>query len=190
MSSKEDHRRTRNIIQSFEAQSLKKRRWEFKLADGLTSFFGSILFVIINVIYITMMLLVNTGQIPSIQIFDPFPFVFLATTLTVEAIILMIIILMSQIRQNQTSTLRSELQLQVSLITEKELTKVLKLLRMILRKHGVEIKNDIELEEMIGEIDASYIERQLEHDILPEKKTIADKIVEPLTKMEETFNRK
>lgn len=176
MSFKDEHKRTRRIIRSFESQALKRRRWEFKLADTLTSFFGSIPFVLINAFYITAMLLINTGQIPSIAIFDPFPFVFLATTLTIEAIFLMIIILMSQIRQNQTSTLRSELQLQVSLISEKELTKVLKLIRMVLRKQGVEIKNDMELEAMIDEIDASYIERQLEHDILPENRSLVEKI--------------
>ena len=93
----------------------------------------------------------------------------------------MIIVLMSQIRQNQTSTLRSELQLQVSLITEKELTKVLKLIRLILRKQGVEVKNDLELEEMIDEIDASYIERKLEQEIAPEKTNIVEKLSENLT---------
>lgn len=181
MSFKEEHRRTRNIIKSFESQALKRRRWEFKLADNLTSFFGSIYFVAINAVYITTMLVINTGQISSVAIFDPYPFVFLATTLTIEAIFLMIIVLMSQIRQNQTSTLRSELQLQVSLISEKELTKVLKLIRMVLRKQGVEIKNDLELEAMIDEIDASYIERQLEHDIIPENKSVGEKIKEKIS---------
>lgn len=111
----------------------------------------------------------------------PGDYVLLASILTVEAIFLMIIILMSQIRQNQTSTLRSELQLQVSLITEKELTKVLKLMRMVLRKQGVEVKNDLELEEMIDEMDASYIERQLEEEIMPSKETIVKKIAEQVT---------
>ena len=119
MSFKEEHRRTRKIIQSFEAQSLKKRKWDFKLADTLTSFFGSFIFLFLNIIIIIAWL-----------IYFPNRHLALASFLTIESILLMIIILMSQIRQNQTSTLRSELQLQVSLITEKELTKVLKLMRM------------------------------------------------------------
>lgn len=181
-----NHTRTRDIIQSFEAKALRRRRWQFKLADTLTLFFGSIPFLLLNIIYVASMLLINTGSIPSMAVFDPFPFVFLATTLTIEAISLMIIVLMSQIRQNQTSTLRSELQLQVSLITEKELTKVLKLIRLILRKQGVEVKNDMELEEMIDEIDASYIERKLEEEITPEKPNLVEQLGGklPLTKTE------
>lgn len=175
MSFKEEHRRTRNIIQSFEAQSLKRRNWDFKLADTLTSFFGSFAFVLLNLLF----------MIAAWFILWPGDYVLLASILTVEAIFLMIIILMSQIRQNQTSTLRSELQLQVSLITEKELTKVLKLMRMILRKQGVEIKNDLELEQMIDEMDASYIERQLEQEILPKKETFTEKLVEPFKKIKE-----
>src|SRR5512139_4058350 len=116
MSFKEEHRRTRNIIQSFEAQSLKKRRWEFRLADALTSFFGSFIFVLVNLIFMIL----------AWFVIWPGDYVLLASILSVESIFLMVIILMSQIRQNQTSTLRSELQLQVSLITEKELTKTLK----------------------------------------------------------------
>lgn len=171
MSFKEEHRRTRTIIRSFEAQALKKRGWEFRLADSLTSFFGSFIFILLNFIF----------MIAAWFVIWPGDYVLLASILTVEAIFLMIIILMSQIRQNQTSTLRSELQLQVSLITEKELTKVLKLMRMVLRKQGVEVKNDLELEEMIDEMDASYIERQLEEEIMPSKETIVKKIAEQVT---------
>lgn len=177
-----EHSRTRNIIESFEAKALKKRRWQFKFADSVTSFFGSIPFLSLNIVYIAIMLVINTGNFPGINIFDPFPFVFLATTLTIEALVLMIIVLMSQIRQNQTATLRSELELQIGLITEKELTKLLKLVRLMLRKQGVKVINDVELEEMIGEIDASYIARKLEEEILPNEPNIVEKIEEKLEK--------
>jgi len=169
MATSNNNHTPKRIIQSFEAKSLKRRHWEFKLADTLTSFLGSIIFLLINITFVTLWFALKIGD-----------HVLLASILSIESIFLMIIVLMSQIRQNQTSTLRSELQLQVSLITEKELTKVLKLMRLILRKQGVEVKNDMELEEMIDEIDASYIERKLEEEIVPKPKNIVEKIGETL----------
>lgn len=169
MSINENHHSPRRIIQSFEAKALKRRHWEFKLADALTSFLGGIIFLSMHVSLVAAWFLFDLGD-----------HVLLASILGIESIFLMIIVLMSQIRQNQTSTLRSELQLQVSLITEKELTKVLKLMRLILRKQGVEVKNDMELEEMIDEIDASYIERKLEDEIIPKPKNIVEKLGENL----------
>lgn len=170
MSANENHHTTpRRIIQSFEAKALRRRHWGFKLADTLTSLLGSIVFLSANIIFVVVWFSFKIGD-----------HVLLASILTIESIFLMIIVLMSQIRQNQTTTLRSELQLQVSLITEKELTKVLKLMRLILRKQGVGIENDMELEEMIGEIDASYIERKLEEEIAPKTANVIEKLSEKL----------
>jgi len=176
--------RTRQIIQSFEAKALKRRRWDYRLADNLTFIFGSISFLFLNAAFATVWILINEGVIGELSAFDPYPFVMLTTILSLEAIFLTIAVLISQIRQNQTTTLRSELQLQVSLITEKELTKLLKLVRMVLRKQGVDVANDTELEEMIGDIDASYIERKLEEEIIPSKPSLTEKLVEPFTKIE------
>ncbi|MEK7498099.1 MAG: DUF1003 domain-containing protein [Patescibacteria group bacterium] len=160
----------RRIIQSFEGKSLKKRSFILRIADSLTGFFGTMFFLIFNLVLFFGWILINTGKIDRITAIDPFPFPLLTTIVSLEAIFLTIIVLMSQNRQNQTSTIRDELQLQVILIAEKEITKILKLVRLILRKQGVEIKNDIELEAMIDEIDASYIERKLEEEIVPNTK--------------------
>ena len=168
------------IIKSFEAKALKKRSFLIRIADTFTSFFGTIFFLVLNVILFIAWALINTNKIDGIQAFDKFPFPLLTTIVSLQAILLTIIVLMSQNRQNQTSTLRDELQLQVMLIAEKEITKVLKLTRMVLRKHGVDVKNDAELEEMIENIDESYIEKKLEQEINPLKPNIIEKIEENL----------
>ena len=80
---------------------------------------------------------------------------------------------MSQNRQSQIGTLRDELQLQVELITEKEISKVLQLLKKILKEHGVEY-TDIELEEMLKEVDTSYIERKLEAQLTGKHKSVPE----------------
>jgi uncharacterized membrane protein len=157
-------RRTHQIIQSFQAKALRRRSMSAKFADWLTSGFGSIGFLILNLVFFTSWVLINLGKIPGIPVFDPYPFILLITAVSLEAILLTVIVLMSQNRQSQIATLRDELQLQVELITEKEISKVLKLLKKVLEKHDIKI-SDSELEEMLQEVDASYIERELEQQL-------------------------
>jgi uncharacterized membrane protein len=164
------HHRSKLIIQSFEARELKKRPLIVKMADFLTSYFGTVSFLVVNVLVYALWIYINAGKIPGFPVIDPFPYSFMNSFVSVEAIILSVIVLMSQNRQNQRDTLRNELGLQVELISEKENTKILKLLKKIL-ENKEKYSQDPELEEMIKEIDASYIERKLEEQLeSPEKR--------------------
>jgi len=156
--------RTRQIIRSFQAKAQRRRSPTNKLADWFTSYFGSIGFLLLNLIFFFIWILVNLGVVPGIPVFDPYPYVLLITLVSLEAIVLSVIVLMSQNRQSQVATLRDELQLQVELITEKELSKALQLLTKILAKKGVKL-SDSELEEMLQAVDTSYIERKLEEQL-------------------------
>lgn len=147
-------------IESFEAKTQRRRPLTIKIADSLNNFFGSIGFLIINIAVFTVWITINTGLFPLIPIFDPFPFVLLTTGVSLEAIILTTIVLMSQNRQSYINTLRDELQLQLMLIDEKEATKTLYLLQQLLKKHGVKI-NDAELRHMLEETNTQYIENRL-----------------------------
>lgn len=153
-------KRSRHIIRSFEAQELKKRSFIIKVVDALTTSFGTIAFLLGNIVIYGFWILANTGRIPGIPIIDPYPYSFMNSFVSIEAIFLSIIVLMSQNRENQRDTLRSELGLQVELISEKEITKILDLLREILENQKNH-KHDPELEEMTEELDAGYIERKL-----------------------------
>jgi len=153
-------KRSRHIIRSFEAQELKKRPFIVKVVDALTTSFGTIAFLLGNIVIYGFWILANTGRIPGIPIIDPYPYSFMNSFVSIEAIFLSIIVLMSQNRENQRDTLRSELGLQVELISEKEITKILDLLREILENQKNH-RHDPELEEMTEELDAGYIERKL-----------------------------
>ncbi|MFC1710124.1 DUF1003 domain-containing protein [Patescibacteria group bacterium] len=183
--SKHPSHRTRQIIKSFEAKALKKRSPTAKFADKLTAFFGSFWFLALNLFLFLFWILANQGMIKGVPIFDPFPYVLLITIVSLEAIILTVVVLMSQNRQSQISTLRDELQLQVELITEKELSKALHLLRKILEKHNIKYSDD-ELEEMLETVDTSYIERKLEEQLNPKTKNMPKKVVE---KVEKTISK-
>ena len=83
---------TRELVKSFEAKALKKRSLVVRIADQLTSTFGSIAFLLFNILLFAAWMLINLGKVPGISPFDPFPFVLLTTTVSLEAIILSIIV--------------------------------------------------------------------------------------------------
>jgi len=188
MPNKNHRKRSRQIIKSFKAESLKNRSFAIKIADALTTKFGTLGFLIINLALFVAWMLINNGKIPSIPVFDPYPYVLLITTVSLEAIILAIVVLISQNREGYINTMRDELQLHVNLLTEREITKVLVLLRELLKKNDIKI-SDAELDEMLKDIDTSHIERQLKKQIEGEPTTFAEKITEPLVKAGEKMGK-
>jgi uncharacterized membrane protein len=172
----EIHHKGKRIIRSFEAEALRKRPLVVKLADFFASYFGTIGFLVLNVVLYSLWILINEGKIPGIPVFDPYPYSFMNSFVSIEAIILTVIVLMSQNRENQRDVLRNELGLQVELISEKEITKILQLLKQILNEQQ-KLKTDPELTEMTEEMDTSYIERKLE-DQLNKSENIKD-IIKP-----------
>lgn len=177
------HHKSHQIIRSFEAQALKRRPFLAKVADFLTSYFGTFTFLAVNAVVYAVWIFGNTGKIPGFPIIDPYPYSFMNSFVSIEAIILSVIVLISQNRENQRDILRNELGLQVQLISEKELTKILRLLKVIMEEKG-RARDDHELEEMTKEIDASYIERKLEAQLeKPESivKEVGEKIQEGIS---------
>lgn len=171
-----------NIVESFEAKELRKRPLAIKLADTFTSRFGGLGFLALNLLFFGAWIYINLGRVPQIVPFDPFPFILLTMIVSLEAIFLSIIVLMSQNRQSYISSLREEIDMQVNLIAEREITKSLKLLKEI--KEGLlkNQKRDEELEEMIKKVNTSYIERQL-------AKQLSEKPVPFIKRVTSTFSR-
>lgn len=166
------HKTTRQIIRSFEAKAMKKRPWAVRIADRLTSSFGSMSFLFGNVAFFAGWVVINQGYFrPAIEPFDPFPYILLTMVVSLEAIMLTVIVLMSQNRQGYISSVRDELILQTNLIAERELTKALQLLA------GVKGAHDSELEAMLKTTDISYIERKLEEQLQPPPPKTLQKIV-------------
>lgn len=168
------------IIQSFEAKELKKRSWSVRLADDLTSTFGSFSFLTINVAFFIFWILANTGNISGLSVFDQFPFPLMTTIVSLEAIILTLIVLMSQNRQSFISNLREEIDMQVNLMSEQEITKILQILVKIAEKQGIKL-NDKDLTEMLKGIEVSYIERKLEEQLADRPKPIIQQVVDKVT---------
>lgn len=153
------------VVQSFEAKELKKRPFIVKIADRLTNFFGSITFLILNLVFFISWILFNTH--------DQFPYPMLTTIVSLEAIFLTIVVLISQQKQSHIATIREELDMQVNKYSEREITKILNLLKLIATKQGIKL-DDKELDEMLNELQLSYIEKKLEEQLNENKKPIID----------------
>jgi len=156
----------KRIFRSIKAKADAKRTITEKMADWMTSSFGSFNFLLLNVFVFIAWVLINTNQIETISPFDPFPFSLLTTIVSLEAIILAIFVLISQNRNSKVDDLREETHLQVNLIAEKEITKVMKMMAIVLERQGVDLSQDPELKKLLKPVSEEEIERRLEKEIL------------------------
>ena len=136
-------------IAGLEHDSEDQRTLVDRLADAIGSFSGSFLFVTIHVIWFALWFLINTGVLSFIPKFDPYPFILLAMIVSVEGVLLSTFVLMKQNRMQGKADSRAQLDLQINLLAEKEVTKTLQLLRAIAAKLDItEFDQDAELKEM------------------------------------------
>ena len=162
----ENEETPRKILKSIKAKANAKRTVMEKMADWMTSKFGSNTFLLLNVFLFISWILVNTNQIQSISAFDPFPFSLLTTIVSLEAIILAIFVLISQNRTAKVDDLREEIHLQLNLISEREITKIMKMMALLLEKEGIDLSQDPELKKMIRPVSEEEIQKKLEKEIL------------------------
>jgi uncharacterized membrane protein len=162
----ENEESRRRLFKSIKAKADAKRTPMEKMADWMTAAFGSSTFLWANVVFFAAWLLINMGYISGVAIFDPFPFVLLTTAVSIEAIILAIFVLISQNRTAKVDDLRNETHLQLNLISEREITKLIKMMALLLEKQGIDLSQDPELHKMIRPVSEEEIERTLEREIL------------------------
>ncbi|MES2971768.1 MAG: DUF1003 domain-containing protein [Patescibacteria group bacterium] len=155
----------RKAIKSFKAKADAKRTGPEKFADMLTAKFGSIAFLSLNATWFTLWILMNVGWIPGIEPFDPFPFGLLTMVVSLEAIFLAIIVLISQNREARIAELREEIELQIGTVSESELTKLIKMVTILLEKQGVKTEDDPELQRMLKPFRHAALERELEDEL-------------------------
>jgi uncharacterized membrane protein len=107
-------------------------------------------------------ILLNSGRF-LIKPFDPFPFTLLTTVVSLEAIFLTLFVLASENRLTQEAERRGQLDLQVNLLAEQEMTMVLRMLKEIcehLDLHGT-ITSE-KFRELAARTDVGQLAEQLE----------------------------
>jgi uncharacterized membrane protein len=124
----------------------RRRSTEEKVADTITRFTGSMVFVYIHLALFGTWIVWNLGWL-GLEPFDE-SFVVLAMFASVEAIFLSTFVLISQNRMNEQADKRAELDLQVSLLSEHEITRLITLVSAMAKKMDIADAHDAEIDEL------------------------------------------
>ena len=149
------HEETLNSALSRNIEVLRRRREEEdasanaqeRLARAITRFSGSMRFVYVHLLLYGGWIVANLGAVPHLKPWDP-SFVILAMIASVEAIFLSTFILITQNRMASAADRRAELDLQVSLLAEAGITKLVELVSEIAARMEVPQADQEEVREM------------------------------------------
>jgi uncharacterized membrane protein len=145
------------LARNIQALSERRRQEEAvaslsdRIADRVTRFTGSMTFVVLHLLGFGFWIVANLGWVPGVPPWDE-SFVVLAMMASVEAIFLSTFVLISQNRMAAAADKRADLDLQISLLAEHEITKMATLLAAVADKLGVRSEADEELVEVQQDI--------------------------------------
>jgi uncharacterized membrane protein len=155
------HRNIGALIQVRQREERRKSVSE-RIADAVTRFAGSMWCVYVHALLFGGWIICNLGWIAGIRPWDPFPFVMLAMIASVEAIFLSTFILISQNHMARIADRRAELSLQISLLSEHELTRVVQMLDVIAQRLDVPRPPEAEMEDIKQDIQPEKVVEQIE----------------------------
>ena len=152
--------KTSDLNDRFESRLDIETSWSDHVADFLTSGIGTISFLIANAVFFGVWLAVNLGLTP-LAVFDPYPFGMLTMIVSLEAIFLSTIVLISQNRLGSIADLRQQMDFEIDVRTEQEIDKILDILDGMRHHMGIH-KSDEELEAMKQRTNLDTIRRTIE----------------------------
>lgn len=106
------------------------------IADRISAICGTMAFALFHILWFLIWIVWNA--MPRFRHWDPYPFPFLTFTVSLEAILLTIFILISQNRQSEISERRNKLDLQINLLSEQENSQMIVMLEKIMNKLGID----------------------------------------------------
>ena len=143
---------SRVLARNIAALTERRRReeaqagFEERVAAAITRFTGSMAFVYLHLALFGFWIVANLGWIPGVPRWDE-TFVVLAMWASVEAIFLSTFVRISQNRMAAAADKRADLDLQVSLLAEHEITKLVALVAAIAQRLDLRVGGDPDLAE-------------------------------------------
>lgn len=95
-----------------------------RIADAAAAFSGSITFLVVHMIWFGLWISVNLGFTEGVHAFDPFPFGLLTMIVSLEAIFLSCMVLISQNRQAAKERIRSDAEYDANIRAGLEVTQL------------------------------------------------------------------
>jgi len=112
-----------------------------QISSFVTKVAGSMPFLAINVGFFLFWILLNSGVFGHDLIVDKYPFSFLTTTVSIEAIILSTFVIMSQRREAKLSEARTELDYHSDLKSEVDIKTIVSILERLAQKQNVDVSD-------------------------------------------------
>lgn len=124
-------------IIDLERKAVAASSWSARVSDAISRFAGSLWFVLCHLTVFVVWAVWNATS-PEHLRFDPYPYGLLTFIVSMEGVLIATFVLITQNRMAAQSDRRDHLNLQVDLLAEQEMTLVLRLLRRIAERVGVE----------------------------------------------------
>jgi uncharacterized membrane protein len=132
-----------------------------KVADRITAFSGSMVFLYVHMIWFGLWIAANMGWL-GLKPFDPYPFGLLTMIVSLEAIFLSTFVLISQNRMQATADERANLDLQINLLSEHEITRLITLVDAIAERMGIAEAHDPEYEDLEKDVDPETVLEEMQ----------------------------
>jgi uncharacterized membrane protein len=167
-------------IREWERASQLARSRTDRISDWIAATAASGPALVLHVIWFAVWIILNTGVVPGVRAFDRFPFPFLTMTVSLEAIFLALFVLASQNRMARQSEMRSNLDLQIDLLAEREMTAVLQLLQDIVAHLGVSTSVTAEqIRDLASKTDVHSLTNRMEELTEPDADSQAQRPARP-----------
>jgi uncharacterized membrane protein len=154
-------RNIRDILR-LETEDLLDRSLFDRVADSVSRLAGGPLFFLVHMVWFGVWISANDAGIVS---FDPPPFNLLMMVVSLEAIVLTGFVLRAQSRMAMIADRRAQLDLQINLLAEQELTTILRVLCSIGDKVGIDVAGaDPRVEQFRSQTDVRAIAAELDRE--------------------------
>jgi uncharacterized membrane protein len=137
------------LVASLEQSERAKRSATESIIDGLATWSGQPSFPLIHGAWFGIWIAYN---LLATQPFDPYPFTFLTMVVSLEAILLASFVLAAQNRMTREADRRAQLDLQLDMLAEQEVTAILRSLDALARHSGVDLAQTVpEMPELLSD---------------------------------------
>jgi uncharacterized membrane protein len=162
-------RRNVSNVAAMEQELLAHRSTLARASERVAAFAGTPKFVLLHVTGFAAWIGWNSGFVPGLRRFDPYPFTFLTFVVSLEAILLSTFVLITQKRITEQSERRAQLDLQINLLAEQESTKTLRMLLRIGERLGIDVQDE-EARLLMKETRPKEVVRDIEQKIPNDKR--------------------
>jgi len=131
-----------------EEEDEQRKSHSDRIPEWIGSFAGTIGFILLQLLGFAVWIFLNSNIVKAVVPFDPYPFPILSVLLSLEGVLLMSFILIRQSSMSERADRRGHLDLQINLLTEQEVTRVLQMLQAINRHLGLKDVADAETAEL------------------------------------------